>query len=95
MPYVIWKARLYSVGYKLATRMSPASLDKEVERMTQQAKSKGNKKNETGKSPAHGPKFSGTDEDDEQDESIPTLTQAEVESEMKKVGVCWIFLCII
>ncbi|GFO46290.1 anoctamin [Plakobranchus ocellatus] len=79
MPYVIWKARLYSVGYKLATRMSPASLDKAMERMTQQANSK------AGIGTGEADKLSKSDEeDDEQDESIPILTQAEVESEMKK-----------
>ncbi|GFS11038.1 anoctamin [Elysia marginata] len=83
MPYVIWKARLYSVGYKLATRMSPASLDKEVERMTQQAEKAG-KREEAGKTAEGSCRLSGSEEDDDQDEKIPALTQAEVESEMKK-----------
>ncbi|RUS79435.1 hypothetical protein EGW08_012812, partial [Elysia chlorotica] len=83
LPYVVWKARLYSAGYKLATRMSPASLDKEVERMTLQAE-KGIQRKKAGKSLEGSSKLSGAEEDDAQDESIPTLTQAEVESEMKK-----------
>ncbi|BFZ02010.1 hypothetical protein BsWGS_05048 [Bradybaena similaris] len=88
LPYVIWKARLYRVGLRIVTRMSPASVEKEVRRMTAK--------------PSHGPSVAkdskvssqdaaaGKSSDsenspvtEEDDERLPTLTQAEVESAMK------------
>ncbi|KAK7008996.1 anoctamin-8 [Biomphalaria glabrata] len=82
-PYIIWKARLYSVGYRIATQMSPASVEKEVRRMTARPKahssSMHSKKNEAKDSDSDSSTLTEEDE-----EALPALTQAEVESAMKK-----------
>ncbi|XP_005096900.1 anoctamin-8 [Aplysia californica] len=94
MPYVVWKARLYSVGYRMATRMSPASVEKEVKRMTARSRrvdstaSKAAKaKDHQKKKNADGAKSSDSESSlltEEEDDGLPTLTQAEVESAMRK-----------
>ncbi|KAH9494530.1 hypothetical protein Btru_042364 [Bulinus truncatus] len=83
----IWlthKARLYSVGYRIATQMSPASVEKEVRRMTrpqsQKSESQPGKTKDSSKD-SDSDSNSVTEEDDE---ALPALTQAEVESAMKK-----------
>lgn len=87
LPYIIWKARLYSVGYRIVTRMSPASVEKEVRRMTTRpdATNQSSKVSERGESG----NINDSDSDDspvteEDEEGLPALTQAEVESAMKK-----------
>ncbi|KAH9491750.1 Anoctamin-8 [Bulinus truncatus] len=84
LPYIIWKARLYSVGYRIATQMSPASVEKEVRRMTRpQSQKSGSQPGKTKDSS----KDSDSDSNsvtEEDDEALPALTQAEVESAMKK-----------
>ncbi|XP_059171527.1 anoctamin-8-like [Physella acuta] len=81
LPYVIWKARLYSVGYKIATRMSPASLEKEVRRMTKCPEPKASSSNIEKSSNDSDSESSHITEDED---CLPALTQAEVESAMKK-----------
>lgn len=93
LPYVIWKARLYSVGYRIATRMSPASVEKEVMKMTWQSSRKdlsmsGHRKKKS-RHESGDAKVSDDEESlpsEEDDNGVPSLTQAEVESAMKKVG---------
>ena len=65
------------MGYRMATKMSPSSLEMEVKRMTRPEGIDLNSR----RGSVH---FSGKLSDGE-DEGLPVLTQAEVESAMKKV----------
>ncbi|CAG5119252.1 unnamed protein product [Candidula unifasciata] len=91
LPYVIWKARLYSVGLRIATRMSPASVEKEVRRMTARSShgpkvvkdSKVSSKDMPAGNSGKNSDSEGSPVTEEDEERLPTLTQAEVESAMK------------
>lgn len=76
---------MYSVGYRIATQMSPASVEKEVRRMTARPKAHSSSMH----SKKDGAKDSDSDSStltEEDEEALPALTQAEVESAMKKVS---------
>ena len=69
------------MGYKMATKMSPSSVEMEVKRMTNPDADFLKRRGSVS--------YSGKMSDGE-DEGLPTLTQAEVESAMKKVCL-WLF----
>ncbi|CAH1797955.1 unnamed protein product [Owenia fusiformis] len=99
VPYIFYKLKIYKIGYDMTATMSPDTLDKQMKEMTscRRKNSRSNSSSEDKCSESNSsvtdtsiehtpPKDKDSDCEDEIDvkQSGPQLTQAEVESAMKK-----------
>ncbi|KAH3837137.1 anoctamin-8-like isoform X2 [Dreissena polymorpha] len=75
LPYILWKMKLMRVGYNITGHMSPNTLEKEINDMTGSNSSEKQQKDESD--------ISNTKREDEKTSEL-VLTQAEIESTMKK-----------